>query len=113
MTFQQIIQKALEVRKKYSKLEKEKFGREWSAQELMGGFVGDVGDLSKLVQAKSGIRDATDVDEKLKHELSDCLWSIIVLADKYNIDLEDSFTKTMHDLENKFEKRPRTGFRKI
>lgn len=101
MKFQEIIQKALEVRKKYSVFEKEKYGREWNSQEIMSGLVGDIGDLSKLIQAKSGIRNISNVNEKLEHELSDCLWSIIVIADKYNIDLEVAFTKTMKDLEEK------------
>lgn len=103
MTFQQIIQKALEVRQKYSKFEKEKYGREWTPQELMSGLVGDVGDLSKLVQAKSGMRDIENVDEKLKHELADCLWSIIVIADKYDINLEEVFDKNMSEIEEKID----------
>lgn len=103
MEFQEIIKKALEVRKKYSHFEKEKYGREWNSQEIMSGLVGDIGELSKLIQAKSGIRDISNVDEKLKHELSDCLWSIIVISDKYSIDLEESFIETMADIENKFD----------
>jgi NTP pyrophosphatase (non-canonical NTP hydrolase) len=37
------------------------------------------------------------------HELSDCLWSIIVLAEKYDIDLEAAFIKTMNELDNRLE----------
>ena len=48
-------------------------------------------------------RDIEDVDNKLAHELSDCLWSILVLAKKYDADLEASFLKTMDDLEKKIE----------
>ncbi|HQM15774.1 MAG TPA: MazG nucleotide pyrophosphohydrolase domain-containing protein [Candidatus Woesebacteria bacterium] len=50
---------------------------------------------------KSGVRSTDSVDEKLAHELSDCLWSLLVLADKYNINLEKSFLDTM----TKFEER--------
>jgi NTP pyrophosphatase (non-canonical NTP hydrolase) len=103
MTFQQIISKAVEVRKKFSQFEKQKYGREWTREELVQGFVGDVGDLSKLVQAKNGVRDIQNVDEKLKHELADCLWSVIVIADAYDIDLEQSFTKTINGLERKLD----------
>jgi NTP pyrophosphatase (non-canonical NTP hydrolase) len=102
MKFQQIIQKALEVRKKYSQLEKEKYGREWNTQEIMSGFVGDVGDLSKLIQAKSGVREIDNVDKKLKHELADCLWSIIVLADMNDVNLEEAFNETIQELESRF-----------
>lgn len=94
-------QKAIEIRKKYSILEKQKTGKEWSNLNLAEGFVGDVGDLMKLVMAKEGLRQIDDVDSKLAHELSDCLWSIFVLADKYGVDLEKSFSKTMDELEER------------
>jgi len=96
-----ITQKALEIRRLYSQLEKAKYGKEWTTPQIAQGLVGDVGDLMKLVMAKEGIREAEDVDEKLAHELSDCLWSVIVLADKYGVNLETEFFKTMNQLEKK------------
>lgn len=53
----------------------------------------------KLIQAKQGVRHIADADEKLAHELADCLWSIIVLAHEYHVDLEKAFLNTMHNLE--------------
>ena len=67
----------------------------------MLGYMKDIGDLAKLVQAKEGIRPVENVDDALAHELSDCIWSAIVLADKYGVDLEKSFTKTMDELEGR------------
>lgn len=103
MDFKQISQKAIKVRDKYSELEKKKYGNEWTREQIAQGFVGDVGDLVKLIMAKEGLREIDNVDEKLSHELSDCLWSIIVLADKYGIDLEDSFIKNMDKLEKRID----------
>jgi NTP pyrophosphatase (non-canonical NTP hydrolase) len=40
-----------------------------------------------------------DVRHKLAHELADCLWSVLVLADAYGIALERAFFETMDDLE--------------
>lgn len=65
----------------------------------MQGFVVDVGDLMKLVMAKAGARRVDDVDRKLAHELSDCLWSVLVLARLYDLDLEKEFLQTMAELE--------------
>lgn len=65
----------------------------------MQGFVGDVGDLMKLVMAKSGVRTIPDTDRKLAHELSDCLWSVLVLARLYDVDLEKEFLRTMDEIE--------------
>lgn len=104
MEFKQIIQRALVIRKKYSELEKKKYGKEWSREQIMEGFVGDIGDLMKLVMTKEGIRNIEDVDGKISHELADCLWCVFVLAEKYGIDMEKSFLKTMEDLEKEIDK---------
>lgn len=94
-----IIDRALALRQKYAELEKATWGREWTAEEIMLGFMKDVGDLSMLVQAKEGIRAVDDLDRQLEHELNDCLWSIIVLADKYGVDLNASFNASMDGIE--------------
>ena len=73
--------------------------RPWSREEVMQGFVGDVGDLMKLVMAKNGVRSADDLDTKLAHELADCLWSILTLARLYDVDLEKEFFATMSGIE--------------
>ena len=67
----------------------------------MQGFVVDVGDLMKLVMAKNGARPVEDLERKLAHELSDCLWSVLVLARLYDVDLEKAFLATMTDIEVK------------
>jgi NTP pyrophosphatase (non-canonical NTP hydrolase) len=69
----------------------------------MQGLVGDTGDLMKLIMAKEGIRDTDNVDKKIAHELADCLWCILVLAKKYDIDIEKSFLDTMFELEKKID----------
>jgi NTP pyrophosphatase (non-canonical NTP hydrolase) len=99
MEFKSLIGQAIAIRKKYEAFEKEQYGREWSREELLLGLLGDVGDLAKLVQAKEGVRKYEDLDNKLAHELSDCLWSIIILANKYDVNLEAAFIKTMKELD--------------
>jgi NTP pyrophosphatase (non-canonical NTP hydrolase) len=63
----------------------------WTRDEIMQGFVGDVGDLMKLTMARNGVRPIADVDRKLGHELADCLWSVLVLAELHGVDLEQEF----------------------
>lgn len=89
---------ALQLNELYEQLEIKRYGRVWSTEELALGFVGDVGDLAKLIQANAGIRHIDDCKAKLGHELSDCLWSIIVLANKCGIDLEAEFVKNTGEL---------------
>lgn len=103
MKINELQQRAIEIQEKYDKLNEEKRGVVWNEQQIMAGFVGDVGDLSKIIMAKHGIRDMDNIDSKLAHELSDCLWSILVLAKKYDINLAKEFMKTMEELNQRIE----------
>lgn len=95
MTFRELEESALKLNELYEELEIKRYGRIWTTQELALGFVGDVGDLAKLIQANAGIRNIDNFKSKLGHELSDCLWSVIVLAHKCGIDLEAEFSKNV------------------
>jgi len=101
MEFKKLSQRAVEIRNKYSELEEKKYGKVWSPEQIMEGLAGDVGDLMKIVMAKNGYRKMENVDEKLAHELSDCLWCVMVLSEKYGIDLEKAFLDTMDELEKR------------
>ena len=91
--------RAWAIRQLYEKLETQRYGRAWTREELAIGFMGDVGDLMKLIQAKEGVRNIADADAKFAHELADCLWSVMVLAKLYDVDLEAAFLGTMDELE--------------
>lgn len=92
---------AEKVRQMYADFNAANMQSTWGGKEYAMGFVGDVGDLLKLVMAKENLRSADDVDAKLAHELSDCLWSVLVLANHYKVDLASEFEKTMTELEQR------------
>lgn len=98
MNFRDLEEAAIRLNGLYEQLELKKYGRVWSTEELALGFVGDVGDLAKLIQANAGVRDIRDCKSKLGHELSDCLWSIMVIASKCGIDLEAEFVKNTAEI---------------
>ena len=99
MEFETVQQRAIEIREQYAELERRDYGRPWTNAEIALGFVGDVGDLVKLVMAENGVRRIPDARSKLAHELADCLWSILVLAHLHDVDLEQAFLQTMDELE--------------
>jgi len=99
MEFQQLVNRAMQIRKQYEAYEKQLYGSAWTNEEIALGFVGDVGDLAKLIVAQNGKRNIADSKEKLAHELADCLWSVIVLAELHNVNLESAFAQTMNQLE--------------
>lgn len=97
--FNELSNRAMEVKSKFGDLELANGVRKWTREDVMMGFMGDVGDLAKLVMAHQNIREIPDKDAKLEHELADCLWAILVLARLYNVNLEKAFLNTMQDLE--------------
>ena len=100
MELAQLSARAMQIRECVARYEQRRVGRTWTREEIAQGFVVDVGDLTKLVMAKAGARRvAGDVDAQLAHELSDCLWSVLVLAQLYGVDLEKEFLRTMDELE--------------
>ena len=72
MTFAEVADRALRARQRYAEVEQARYGRRWTAEEVALGFVGDVGDLAKLVLAEAGVRQILDHRERLGHELADC-----------------------------------------
>ncbi len=90
---------ALRVHDLYDRLNLHERGRVWTREEFMLGFVGDVGDLAKLVMAEEGAREVAGGRQALEHELADCLWSVPILSYRYGVDLEATFLRTMTELD--------------
>jgi NTP pyrophosphatase (non-canonical NTP hydrolase) len=93
--------RAQEIAAKYTELNIRRGEKEWGPKDRALGFVTDVGELMELVMAKEGMRHIDDVDAKLQHELADCLWSVLVLAGHYDVDIEAAFAKTMDQLDKR------------
>lgn len=93
--------RAVQVRQRLASFERSTYGREWSTADLVSGLMTDVGDLASALQRVDGLRPsgATEPLDELRHELGDCLWVLLVLADRYHIDLAEAFESTMVSIE--------------
>ena len=100
MELQKLIHRALDLRTQYEKKEKQLYGAPSTDEDIAQGFQGDVTNLVKLVMAQHGKGAIANSTEKLGPQLSHCLWSVLILANMYNVDLEQSFMETMDKLEN-------------
>lgn len=105
--FESLQKKALFIKNLYIQKQKEKGKEVWTASDYMAGFVTDIGELSELVLAKKGVRTIEDIDRKLEHELNDCLYSVIILADEFNVDLASTFGNNMDSLAERINKKSR------
>jgi NTP pyrophosphatase (non-canonical NTP hydrolase) len=103
--FSDIVQKSVAIRDHYNELQEADGHKKWDAADRMAGFIADVGDLSKLIMVKNGLRRGPEnIDEALEHEISDCLWSIMVIADELHIDLETAFAKWIDQMHERIER---------
>jgi len=100
MEFQKIIHRALDLRRQYELKETELYGSPYSSVEIAQGFAGDVNNLAKLVMAEHGQREIANSKEKLEAQLAHSLWSVVVLAQMHNVNLENAFMEAMDRLEN-------------
>ena len=100
MELQKLINRALDLRRQYEKKETQLYGSPATDEDIARGFLGDVNNLIKLVNAQHTQRDIMNSTEKLGSQLAHCLWSVIVLAKMHNIELEQSFMEAMDRLEN-------------
>lgn len=104
MTYGELVKIVKDTRRLFEIFEQKSTGKTWGNRELLVGLVTDVGDLARLILAKEGYRAAgSDIDKALRHELADCLWAIIVLSEKYDINLEDALVEMSEDIKEKLK----------
>ena len=100
MEFQKIIHRAMDLRRQYEIKETNLYGSPSTSVNIAEGFAGDVNNLVKLVMAEHGQRQIANSKEKLDAQLAHCLWSVVVLANMHNVNLEHAFMEAMDRLEN-------------
>ncbi len=104
MEYKDLENTAIRVKDAYDQLNVKKGERKWSYLEYVQGLVGDIGDLMKVLMAKSNLREYKgELDKDIKHEISDCLWSLIIIARELEIDLPKEFNSQMSDLSERVE----------
>jgi NTP pyrophosphatase (non-canonical NTP hydrolase) len=105
--FEKMTERALEINNRYKKIEP----KEWKLEQDLMGLVKDVGELSEKLMIFEGYRKGFDgkIKESIGHELSDVLFSVMVIADKTGIDLEKSFWKTMNEVKERIEDKKLKG----
>ena len=108
MDLEEMSERAGQVRRRFAEFETRTHGAEWTIDDLVLGLVTDVGDLAAAVQRVEGRRPdgGTDPRHALRHELSDCLWSILVIARHFDVDLTEAFPATMDDIDDWLDRQP-------
>ncbi len=103
MDLRLLIKRAEKVKEKYEELNRIKGKKPWTVSEYVQGLVGDVGDLVKLIMIKRNFLDKNtkEINKKIRHELADCFWSLMIIAQELDIDLEEEFLINMEYIKQK------------
>ncbi len=74
-----------------------KNGGYWSPLAMLASITEELGEIAREINHLENIKIKKENEKKntLKEELGDILFSIICIANHYNIDLEDSFNQTI------------------
>jgi NTP pyrophosphatase (non-canonical NTP hydrolase) len=105
MDFKDLTDKAVAMKQAYDELNEIEGNKKWTSAEYTQGFVGDVGDLIKLVMAKNNYRNIDGMDKKIAHELADCLWSLMVISKELDVNLEQEFVSTIEELTKRINEK--------
>lgn len=106
MTLKELQKKVEKIQHLYNVANRTEGYKVWGPSQYVQGLQGDVGDLAKLVLASQGFSFVQkDTDKKIARELTDCLWSVLVLGSELGVDLEVEFGKMLARLEDKIAER--------
>ena len=98
--FDDIINRSLEIRKKYHELELQHHKSEWTVEEDALAFLTDAGLIGRLAMAQQGRwPKGGETTAELEHKLGECIWWLTVLAERMDINIEEAFEKFISKTE--------------
>jgi hypothetical protein len=115
--FGKAVIRSKKIREIYHQLELKHHGSEWTVEEDALAFLADAGLVGRLTMAQQGrwpLKEETAPD--LEHKLGECMWWLIVLAERMEIDAEGALeafltTTEQHLKESLPTTSPRTRVR--
>lgn len=97
--FDDIINRSLEIRKKYHELEVQHHGSEWSAEEDALAFLTDAGLVGRNIMAQQQRWPKANSQSELEHKLAESIWWLIVLAKRTDIDIKEAMDNFLSKTE--------------
>ena len=100
MNFNEAVERSVQIRKIYHNLEQKYHEKEWTVEEDALAFLTDAGLVGRLTMSQQG-RWPTNGETKseLEHKLGECIWWVIILAERMNIDISEALEKFLSKTE--------------
>lgn len=102
--FDEVINRSLELRKKYHELELQHHGSEWTVEEDALAYLTDAGLIGRNIMSQQQRWPKADSQNELEHKLGENIWWLIVLAERSGIEIKDAVEKFLGKTEQLFSK---------
>ena len=104
MTFSEAVSRSKNIRDRYHRLEVQHHGSKWTPEEDALAFLTDSGLVGRLTMAHQN-RWPVENGEAigLEHKLGECIWWLIVLAERMEIDAEAALQSFLMKTEQQLE----------
>ena len=106
ITLSEVVKRSVQIRKLYHKLERQYHKKKWTVEEDALAFLSDAGLVGRLTMSQQGrwpISDATNPE--LQHKLGECIWWLVVLAERMDIDIQDALKCFLSKTEKQLDKK--------
>ncbi|GGA74579.1 30S ribosomal protein S15 [Flavobacterium palustre] len=97
--FDDIINRSLEIRKKYHELEVQHHDSEWTVEEDALAFLTDAGLVGRNIMSQQQRWPKANSQSELEHKLGESIWWLIVLANRSNIDIKEAMEQFLSKTE--------------
>ncbi len=89
-SFDEIIRRSVEIRKKYHELETMHHGSEWTVEEDALAYLTDAGLVGRNIMSQQQRWPKNGSEAELEHKLAENIWWLIVLAERSGIDIKEA-----------------------
>lgn len=97
--FDDIINRSLEIRKKYHELEVQHHGCEWTVEEDALAFLTDAALVGRNIMSQQQRWPKANSQSELEHKLGETIWWLIVLANRSDIDIKEAMDNFLSKTE--------------
>lgn len=101
MNLSEAVERSAKIRKLYHQLERHFHGKEWTVEEDALAFLTDAGLVGRLTMANQERWPIDgDPEAELEYKLGECIWWLIVLAGRMDIDISVALEQFLSKVEN-------------
>ena len=100
MNFSEAVERSVQIRKLYHQLERQYHEKEWTVEEDALAFLTDAGLVGRLTMSQQGRWPTKgETVSELEHKLGECIWWLIILVERMNIDISEALGKFLSKTE--------------